>query len=156
MHAGTLVDQSGKDRDVYNRCGNPGLLSLALALGFFGLYALVRSEEGRRRRWFWVSGAFCGAAVFTKYGTVFLVPTALFYLWRKGTSPARILGYAAASLSGISAAGFSRVRACSLRRCKLSRSARARRASRAAISTRLAAVMLGVSAIAAIEREPCA
>ncbi len=72
--------------------------TLALALGFLGLYALVRAEKENRREFLWASAALCGAAVFAKYGAVFLVPTAIFYLWRRGAPLKRIAGYAAVAL----------------------------------------------------------
>ncbi|MBI3552308.1 MAG: glycosyltransferase family 39 protein [Elusimicrobia bacterium] len=77
--------------------------TLAFALGLFGLYALVRSNHAGHDRWFWASAGLSAAAVFAKYGAVFLVPTASYYLWKRGAPRRKIALHAAVSLAGISA-----------------------------------------------------
>ncbi len=74
---------------------------LMAAAGFLGLFFLAQALEKRRSRFFWVSAALCGVAVASKYGAVFLIPTAAFYAARRAVALRRIVGYVALSLAGI-------------------------------------------------------
>lgn len=75
---------------------------LATALGLLGLYLLALTLE-KKERWFWWSAGLCGLAVFAKYGFVFLVPAAAWYLRRRSAAPQRIAVWCAAALVPIAA-----------------------------------------------------
>lgn len=71
----------------------------AVALSFWGLYALVRGVDDEDAGWFWGSSLLLGAAMLFKYNAgIFLVP-ALAYAARRGRL-ARLAAYAALALCG--------------------------------------------------------
>lgn len=68
---------------------------LAASFGFWGLYLLAVALEKKRAKWFWPSAMLCGAAVFAKYGAIFLVPTAALYCFKRKVPLARIAAFVA-------------------------------------------------------------
>lgn len=74
---------------------------LAAAFGFCGLYALVRSFDEGRGRWYWFSAVLLGAAMLSKYGAVLFLPPALVYSLHHGVSLRRLGAYAGAALIGV-------------------------------------------------------
>lgn len=76
---------------------------LGAAFGFWGLYLLALALEKKKGKWFWVSAALCGAAVFAKYGFVFLVPSAVIYCLKRKVSWARIAAFVGISAIPIAA-----------------------------------------------------
>jgi len=82
---------------------NMGLLmpeKPAVALGIWGLYALVRGVEDARPAWYWASAGLLGLAMLAKYNAaVFLLP-ALGYALHRGMRPRLLAAHAALALCG--------------------------------------------------------
>lgn len=71
---------------------------LAGALGFWGLYALVRGVDERSGAWFWSAAGLLGTAILSKYNAgLFLAPAAA-YAFFNGVKPGRIAGLLLAAL----------------------------------------------------------
>lgn len=75
---------------------------LAAAFGFCGLYALVRSLDEGKARWYWFSAVLLGGAMLSKYNAVLFLPPALVYARQSGASFRRVAAYAGAALAGLS------------------------------------------------------
>jgi hypothetical protein len=60
--------------------------------------AVVGADDGDSRAW-WASAALCGAALFSKYNALFVIPPVLVYGWSRKVSKRRLALWAAAALS---------------------------------------------------------